>query len=356
MMQPQHLHDDAAERTFIESALSYISPESRDEWLRAGMALHSSGHPWARAAWDAWARQSSKFDVRSQNATWASFGRNGGARVTVGWIVEEARRNGFRGHKGQSADSRYERRPAPRRLKPTPAPPPDLRSRHMAQEIFAETVEPRRTLGEHYLEIERRLGDVFDDVLALTLRFHPACPFRDGETLVRAPALVAALRDPRLAMGACSRLGEMEEIERRFLRDPEHIVAVQRIRLDDKGRKVERRSLGPLGNGVVFIGSIWEQFYSATATIAEGVESALAARKLGFTGVVAMTGCSRFRTFDPPWIWQSLTICAENDAASESAWRAAVPRWRAAGHKMRVVAPNDGLKDANSIFEGGVDG
>jgi hypothetical protein len=103
-------------------------------------------------------------------------------------------------------------------------------------------------------------------------------------------------------------------------------------------------------NSVVFIGSIWEPFYSATATIAEGVESALAARKLGFTGVVAMTGCSRFRTFDPPWIWQSLTICAENDAASESAWRAAVPRWREKGHRVRVVAPPSG--DANDYVKG----
>jgi hypothetical protein len=320
------------------------------------MALHDSGHSWARAAWDNWARQSRKFDVKSQNATWASFGRNGGALVTIGWIIEEARRNGFRGHKGQAAEYRDERRRAPRQLKPTPAPPPDLRTRDAARRLFAESVDIRGTLAEAYLERERGLPGVIDDVLAMTLRYHSACPFKDGEQLVRAPALVAALRDPQAAMHACSHLDEMDVVERRFLADPENVIAIQRIRLDADGCKVERRSLGPLGNGVVFCNSIFASFYSATATLAEGVESALAARKLGFTGVVAMTGCSRFRTFDPPWIWQSLTICAENDAASESAWRAAVPRWRAAGHKMRVVAPHEGLKDANSIFEGGADG
>jgi hypothetical protein len=33
-MHPQHLHEDDAERTFIEEALIYVSPEPRDEWLR----------------------------------------------------------------------------------------------------------------------------------------------------------------------------------------------------------------------------------------------------------------------------------------------------------------------------------
>ena len=191
---------------------------------------------------------------------------------------------------------------------------------------------------------------VIDDTLALTLRFHPACPFRDGETLVRAPALVAALRDPQAAMHACSHLEDMEDIERRFLSDPANVLAIQRIRLDAEGRKVERRSLGPLGNGVVFASSIFEQFYSASSTICEGVESALAARKLGFPGVVAITGVSRLRSFSPPFIWGSITGIAENDEASESAWRDAAPRWRGAGHRVRVVAPPSG--DANDYLRG----
>ena len=171
-----------------------------------------------------------------------------------------------------------------------PAAATTIASRDAARRLFAESVDPRGTLAERYLAQERGLPNVIDDVLALTLRFHPRCPFRDGDTLVRAPALIAALRDPQAAMHACSHLDEMDEIERRFLADPANVLAIQRIRLDETGRKVERRSLGPLENGVVFVSSIFEQFYSATATIAEGVESALAARKLGFPGVVAITG------------------------------------------------------------------
>jgi hypothetical protein len=100
----------------------------------------------------------------------------------------------------------------------------------------------------------------------------------------------------------------------------------------------------------VFISSIWEQFYSATATICEGIESALAARELNFPGVVAITGVSRLRTFDPPFVWGHITGIAENDEASDSAWRAAAPRWREAGYRVRVVAPPSG--DANDYLKG----
>ncbi len=236
------------------------------------------------------------------------------------------------------------------RQAPEPRPNDDNRTRDAARRLFQESVDARGMLAERYLTDERGLPGVIDDVLALTLRFHASCPFRDGETLVRAPAIIAALRDPQAAMHACSHLDDMDAIERRFLADPANVKAVQRIRLDDKGRKVERRSLGPLENSVVFIGSIWEPFYSATATIAEGVESALAARKLGFTGVVAITGVSRLRTFQPPFIWGSITGIAENDEASENAWRAAAPRWREKGHRVRVVAPPSG--DANDYLKG----
>lgn len=98
----QRYDDPGAERRYIEEALSYIPSDPREEWLRAGMALHQSGHSWARSTWDSWSRQSGKFDAKTQDATWSGFGRNAGTRVTIGWIVEEARRGGFRGHKRQS--------------------------------------------------------------------------------------------------------------------------------------------------------------------------------------------------------------------------------------------------------------
>ena len=181
---------------------------------------------------------------------------------------------------------------APRSFKP--AASPDMRARDAARRLFAESVDPRGTLADAYLARERGLPGVIDDVLALTLRYHSACPFKDGEQLVRAPALVAALRDPDAAMHACSHLEEIDVVERQFLADAANVLAVQRIRLDADGRKIERRSLGPLGNGVVFVSSIFESFYSATATIAEGVEVGVSRaqaglhRRRGYDGMLAL--------------------------------------------------------------------
>lgn len=223
--------------------------------------------------------------------------------------------------------------------------------RARAQELFAECLDPRGSVADYYLEHQRKLAKALDDVTALTLRFHPKCPFRDGEELVRAPALVAALRDPREAMGACNELGDMDAIERRYLRDVSKVTAVQRIRLTMDGRKIERRSLGEMENAVVFIGSIWESFYGAEATIGEGVETMLAMRALGFNGCVALAGSGRFERFEPPFHWGNIVISGENDPkASEKAWRSAGPRWAKAGHFVTVWTPPDPkLKDANDL-------
>ncbi|WP_292532289.1 toprim domain-containing protein [Methylocystis sp.] len=152
-------------------------------------------------------------------------------------------------------------------------------------------------------------------------------------------------------MKICSHLDDMGALEQCFLQDPHHVLAVQRIRLTADGKKVERKTLGPMANSVVFVSSIWESFYSATATIAEGVETALAMRKLGFQGCVALAGAGRFRTFEPPFHWGHITISGENDAgASQSAWRDAGPRWAAAGHDVAIWTPPDGFKDANDLL------
>jgi putative DNA primase/helicase len=244
-----------------------------------------------------------------------------------------------------------ERRPAPR-IEPTKEDVnQEKRRAEMVRRLWSETVDPRNTLAEHYLSTERGLTGVLDDRLATTLRFHGACPFRDGDALVKAPALIAALRDPRLVMGQCGRLGDLEEVERAILSDPSYVGAIQRIRLDREGRKVERRTLGAMGNAVVFLSSIWQLFYDATATIAEGVETALAMRSLGFEGCIALAGAGRFRSFELPPHWAAITISGENDAgASESAWRDAGPRWAHAGHDVKVWLPPPALKDANDLI------
>ncbi|MGJ0502348.1 MAG: DUF7146 domain-containing protein [Methylocystis sp.] len=93
---------------------------------------------------------------------------------------------------------RRERTTAKRQLpQPPQSGPSDARKRANARKIFWETAEPRDTIVERYFEVERGLPNIIDDKLAMTLRFHPACPFGTGRDAFRAPAIVCAQRDLR---------------------------------------------------------------------------------------------------------------------------------------------------------------
>lgn len=153
-------------------------------------------------------------------------------------------------------------------------------ARDLARGLCFEATDPRDTLGEHYLAIKRGLSGVFKDALALTLRFHPACLFRDDGEL--APSLICAFRDARAVSGACGRLGELDEVESQFLRDPELLVAIQRIWLTSAVRRRARRSRGMMKAPVVFCNSILESFYAGTQQSPEGIETSLAMRNLDF--------------------------------------------------------------------------
>ena len=64
---------DAAKRVEIESALDRINADSRDHWLRVGMALHATHCSDAREVWDTWSRKSAKFEPTDQDKTWGGF-------------------------------------------------------------------------------------------------------------------------------------------------------------------------------------------------------------------------------------------------------------------------------------------
>jgi len=243
-------------------------------------------------------------------------------------------------------------RVAEKRTTTPPAQDNKTSSRDLARRLVAESIDPRDTVAERYIGVERGLPGVLDDVTAQTLKFHPRCAFRDDGKLSYSPALICAVRSLRMVLGAAQALGELEAVEKAILRDPALVTAVQRIRLDDKGRKVERKSLGVLGDdGCVLCCSIWDLFYGSHATIAEGVETSLSMRALGFEGCVALAGAGRFKTFDPPFTITNLTISAENDAgASETAWRAAGERWATEGRTVEVIAPPPTAKDANDLI------
>src|SRR5262249_35962152 len=58
----------------LRSALAIIPAIERDVWLRAGMALHTSGWPNAFEIWDAWSRTCpEKYNEADQHRTWNGF-------------------------------------------------------------------------------------------------------------------------------------------------------------------------------------------------------------------------------------------------------------------------------------------
>ena len=77
----------------MEDALTYIPADDYDTWLRVGMALHSSGEPWDRAAWDTWSQRSEKYDAAMQDEKWNSFTPDGG--VNLATVFHLAQQHGY---------------------------------------------------------------------------------------------------------------------------------------------------------------------------------------------------------------------------------------------------------------------
>ena len=78
----------------IRAALAFIPPIDRDLWLRMGMATKSALGEEGFHAWDEWSRQDESYNERDAKAAWRSLKANG--KVTVGTLIHEAQRRGFK--------------------------------------------------------------------------------------------------------------------------------------------------------------------------------------------------------------------------------------------------------------------
>ncbi len=101
--EPQQSAGFIAPQRFIElrSALAHIDADSRDNWVRVGMALHSTGAGNAMALWTEWSQLSAKYDPSDQGRVWASFkGKTEGLHVesifamaaAAGWVNPASRK------------------------------------------------------------------------------------------------------------------------------------------------------------------------------------------------------------------------------------------------------------------------
>lgn len=96
-----HLTPTAVGR--IRAALVYIQSDDRDQWLEAGMALHSTGAgQQAYGIWCEWAQQSDKFDLADSSRVWKSFKSDGG--ITLKTVFAKARSAGWVEPSDESAE------------------------------------------------------------------------------------------------------------------------------------------------------------------------------------------------------------------------------------------------------------
>lgn len=211
---------------------------------------------------------------------------------------------------------------------PDRSPPSPARRIEQAQQIWHAARDPRGTLVERYLA--GRGLELPDHVALTSLRYHPACPWRDEQIgmTIKVPAMIAAMRSL----------------------ETHQITAVHRTRLTEDGRKVDRRMLGVAGGAAIMLDPV----EGAQLAIGEGIESCLAGRQLGFSPVWALASAGAVGAFPILNGIAKLTILGERDHASETAVTACHGNWVHAGRTVVVALPkvgedmNDALRAAHA--------
>lgn len=211
--------------------------------------------------------------------------------------------------------------------KPDPEAEAELQRRvDRAISIYNESSDIRGTLGGRYLIEHRGIAvtcDTATDAFIFDrLRFHSACPFgRD-----RAPAVIAAVT------GACG-----------------YLRGIWRIRLDEHGRKIERKGLGDCRGGAVRLIPALDGDHIA---IAEGVEDACAFMQM--TKIPTWAGCSTSGVTGIvlPVRFGRVTIVSDADEAGAKAARKLAKRLKTENRAVRIVRPPTGFKDANAALIG----
>jgi len=197
----------------------------------------------------------------------------------------------------------------PRRTHPPSAPRQNI---ERARRLWAEGSDPRGTPGEQYLASRKLV--VPAELCGSTLRFHPRCPWRTDDTIAFIPCLIAAFH---------SIAGS-------------EITAIHRIRLDkpECWPKTERKMLGDIKGSAIKLDQPGQRL-----CVAEGLESALAARQLGFSPVWALGSAKRFLPVDNI---SELIILGEHDKASRKAADACSEFWKARGKQVSLALPRVG--------------
>lgn len=217
-------------------------------------------------------------------------------------------------------EPRGEDRPA---TQPRPMPAADDNMGAWALRLWGEARDAKGTLAERYLASR---GLELDDRARESLRFHPSCPFGKGRRL---PCMVALYRDLRT----------------------DEPRAIQRTALTAEGAKIDRMMAGPVAGAAVKLDPDDSVTYGLA--IAEGVESALAARRL-FRPTWALGSAGAIANLPALPGLEALTIFADAEPAGRKAAEACAARYTAAGFPADdvVILTSTIGSDANDAIRG----
>jgi putative DNA primase/helicase len=198
-----------------------------------------------------------------------------------------------------------------------------------AMTLWRESISPWNTLVIRYLASRRlTLPDTCE-----AIRFHPACPYRVNETTFRLPTMLALLRDA-ITDQPCG-------IHRTALKPDGSGKA------DIPDDRSPKRMLGRAKGAAIKIDA--DDAVMIGLHIAEGIESSLAARQLGYSPVWAVGSAGAIADMPVLVGIEALTIIHDTDEAGRRAAEACAGRWEAAGAEV-LIASALGGGDANDAL------
>jgi len=183
--------------------------------------------------------------------------------------------------------------------------------------VWSESVDPRGTIAEHYLNRWRKLT-LPPEAAGSVLRWNP-----------QIGALIGLFRAV----------------------NTDEPIGVTRIFISREGRLIDRMFLGVIGGGAVKLNPP----KGGVLCIAEGVETAMAAQQLGGGPAWALGSAGAIASFQPLPNVSTLVISAEKDTpwrdndSSRAAVEDCAERWSVAGHEVKIAKPN-GKGDLNDTL------
>jgi hypothetical protein len=198
----------------------------------------------------------------------------------------------------------------------------DVGNGRRALAIWNEARDPRGTIVEHYLRVERRLP-LPDEIAGDVIRFHPALLFEGA----RVAGMVALFRDIKT-------------------NEP---CGIHRVFLDREGRKIKRMMLGPVGGAAVKLDA--DENVTLGLAVGEGIETCIAGWHLGMRPVWALGSADAIKQFPVLPGIEAITVLGElNDGGvNYRAVRVCADRWMEAGQEAFKATPFKG-DDFNTVY------